>query len=177
MSKSIARIMITGRPGSGKSTFAHALAQKLGLPLHHLDKYFFTAHWAKRNYEEFLAIQQNMVNEDRWIIDGCSLKSLEMRYARAEVCIYFLYPRWLCLYRLIKRMFTKNPEIKDRAQGCKESISWELITYTWTFEYRQNNRVIHLLKELRAKYPRVTFYTVKNDRDLKKVMNTLVKEK
>ena len=37
------RIMIFGRPGSGKSTFAVELALKLNLPLYHLDKYFVTA--------------------------------------------------------------------------------------------------------------------------------------
>jgi len=32
------KVMIFGRPGSGKSTFALALSQKTGLPLHHLDR-------------------------------------------------------------------------------------------------------------------------------------------
>jgi adenylate kinase family enzyme len=48
------RIMIFGIPGSGKSTFAAKLSQQLGLPLFHLDKYFFTRDWQERDYDEFL---------------------------------------------------------------------------------------------------------------------------
>lgn len=167
------KIMIIGRPGSGKSTFALQLAQKLNLPLHHLDKYFFTANWIPRNYQEFLTIQQKLVDQDHWIIDGCSLRSLEMRYQRADVCIYFNYPRWLCLYRLIKRMFHKDPAILDRAPECTESISWKLIKYTWTFNYRKDHRLIKQLTMLKKNYPEVLFHTVYNDRDLEQLMKML----
>jgi adenylate kinase family enzyme len=48
-------------------------------------------------------MQQEIVDQDAWIIDGNSLRSLEIRYARAEICLYFNYPRWLCFLRLIKK--------------------------------------------------------------------------
>ena len=62
--------MIFGRPGSGKSTFAHDLHKITGLPLHHLDKHFFTRNWVERDKQEFLDIQQSIVDTDSWIIDG-----------------------------------------------------------------------------------------------------------
>lgn len=167
------RIMIFGRPGSGKSTLASALSKKLKIPVHHLDKHYFTANWVLRDYNEFLAIQQNFVNQDSWIIEGCSLQSIEMRYERANVCIYLQYPRWLCLYRLFKRNFFKDKSIDDRAEGCKESVSWKLIQYTWTFEYRKNNRLTGQLAMLKSKYPHVKFYTAKNNRDIKLITNIL----
>jgi len=161
------RICIFGRPGSGKSTFALALHHKTGLPLYHLDRHFYTNNWVERNYEEFLAIQQNIVNKDQWIIDGNSLKSLEMRYARAQVCLYFNYPRLLCLWRLLRRRFSKNRAIEDRAEGCQENIRWSLITYMWNFESRLNHRFIHQLADLRLRYPEVKFIEIRNDNDLK----------
>src|SRR5687768_15124450 len=151
------RIMIFGRPGSGKSTFAFKLAKKLNLPLYHLDKYFFEANWVMRAYEDFLDDQHRIVAQKDWIIDGNSLQSLHIRYPEADICIYFNYPRLLCLWRLIKRNFTKNPAIDDRAQGCKERISWQLITYMWTFEYRLNNRLERQLAFLQEMHPRVKF--------------------
>jgi adenylate kinase family enzyme len=57
-----AKVMIFGRPGSGKSTFALKLSQTTGLPLYHLDKYFFESHWKERNYQEFLSDQQSLSN-------------------------------------------------------------------------------------------------------------------
>jgi adenylate kinase family enzyme len=84
MNKQPKRIMIFGRSGSGKSTFATWLAEKLTLPLHHLDKHFYVANWVERDYNEFLQIQQNLVNSDCWVIDGNSIRSLEMRWSKAD---------------------------------------------------------------------------------------------
>lgn len=151
------RICIFGRPGSGKSTFALKLHTKKQLPLYHLDKYFYRENWIERDYQEFLAIQQELVSQDRWIIDGNSLQSLEMRYARADICLYFNYSRWLCLFRLFKRLIFKDSAIKDRAQGCGENIRWSLIKYMWNFETRKDNRLIKLIADLKKRYPQVVF--------------------
>ena len=163
------RICIFGRPGSGKSTFALKVHTRTGIPLIHLDRFFYTSNWAERDYQEFLTIQQGTVNTNRWIIDGNSLKSLEIRYSHAQICLYFNYPRWVCLWRLIKRIFSKNSLIKDRAEGCQENLRWRLIKYMWTFESRQNNRLVHLIAMLRARYPHVQFIEIRNDDELKKV--------
>jgi adenylate kinase family enzyme len=167
------RIMIIGRPGSGKSTYGHQLSQELSIPVHHLDKHFFMANWTPRNYDEFLAIQQNLIDQDQWIIEGCSIRSLEMRYAEADICIYLTTPRWLCLYRLIKRLFFNNKHIDDRAEGCVESLSWNLIKYTWTFNYRRNHFVPNELAYLRKQYPDVTFYTVRTKRECQQLTTKL----
>ena len=34
------RVVIIGLPGSGKSTFAIELGEKLNIPVHHLDKFY-----------------------------------------------------------------------------------------------------------------------------------------
>jgi adenylate kinase family enzyme len=167
------RIMIFGRPGSGKSTFALKLAKKFGLPLYHLDKYFFVANWIQRAYEDFLEDQHAIVAQKKWIIDGNSLQSLSIRYSEADVCIYFNYPRLLCLWRLIKRSFNKNADIDDRAEGCKERVSWQLIKYMWTFEYRLNNRLSLQLKILQEFYPQVKFYMVRNAYELQELVTAM----
>ena len=49
------RIMIIGCPGSGKSTFARALAKKTGLPLHYLDMMYWNPARTTKPKEEFRA--------------------------------------------------------------------------------------------------------------------------
>lgn len=165
------RIMIFGRPGSGKSTFAQDLHQKTGIDLYHLDRYFFIENWVERETQEFLQIQQNLVNRDRWIIDGNSTRSLAMRYARADLVLYFNYSRWICLYRLLKRRFFKNPTIQDRAPGCREILQWKLIRYTWTFEQRVRSQI----KVLKKQYPQVKFIEVRHPRDLKVICDDILR--
>lgn len=170
------RICIIGRPGCGKSTFAQELHATTGLPLYHLDRYFFSAGWAEAPYEQFLAQQREFVNQDSWIIDGNSLQSLELRYARAQVCLYFNHSPLLCTLRLFKRRFFKDKAISDRAAGCPERISWKLVQYLWAFESRKNNHLIHLIADLRARYPHVLFVEIKNDRELTMVRTLLRKD-
>jgi len=156
------RIMIFGRPGSGKSTAAVALSEKFHIPLHHLDRYFFEAGWQERNYQEFLAIQQQLVVQDRWIIDGNAVQSFEMRWACADLVLYFAYPRSICLWRLLKRRWGGKRTIADRAEGCNEIIRWSLITYMWRFE----DMVKEPVAELAKKYPTTPLVVIRSDADL-----------
>lgn len=164
------KIMIIGRPGSGKSTFSIQLKKILNLPLFHLDKYFFEENWKERNYQDFLSIQQEMVNSARWVIDGNSTKSYEMRFAQADVCLYFNFPRWLCYWRVLKRLFHKHSEINDRALGCHETVRWSLLSYMWNFE----GRVKPILNHLKSKYPNVHLIELRADQDIRNLTSHLI---
>lgn len=158
------RIMVFGRPGSGKSTFTWTLHKLTNLPLYHLDKYFFVENWVKRDSQEFLGIQQSLVNNDCWIIDGNCTKSLEMRYCRADLALYLNFSRWICYFRVFKRLFDKDFKIDDRAQNCPEQASWKLLKYMWSFDQRVKEPILYL----RNKYPNVQFVKITNAHDLRK---------
>lgn len=165
MSLQYSRIMIFGRSGSGKSTFALRLSKATGLPLYHLDKYFFKSNWLERDYQNFLEDQQSLVNQSKWIIDGNSTKSYEMRYVKADLALYFIYPRYICYYRIFKRLFYKDKQIDDRAENCRETISFSLIKYMWNFE----TRISKQLANLKKRYPKCKLIEVRSDKDLKKL--------
>ena len=157
------RIMIIGRPGSGKSTFSFDLHQCLNIPLYHLDKIFFESSWKERKYKEFLDMQQQWVKSSSWIIDGNSTKSYELRYQRATHCLYFNFPRYLCYWRVFKRLWHKNPSIDDRAESCNEVVRWPLLKYMWDFDRRVKPKLEHLKNQ----YPQVTFIEVCKDEQLR----------
>ncbi len=161
----IKRILIFGRPGSGKSTFAFKLHHKLKIPLYHLDKYFFQKNWIPNNYNNFLQIQKKLVKNKKWIIDGNNPDSLEIRYSQCNICLYFNYPKIICLWRACKRLFNKNKQIQDRAKNCKEQLDYKLIHYIWCFEHRVKN----IIPKLKAQYPHVYYIEINNDRILKQV--------
>jgi adenylate kinase family enzyme len=161
--------MIFGRPGSGKSTFALQLGKHCNLPVHHLDRFFFCSGWQERDYQEFMAIQEQFVAEDRWIIDGNSIQSLETRYARADLVLYFKFSPFVCMWRLLKRFFRKDQTIQDRAPECPETITWKLLRYMWGFDAR----VAAQLKELQRKYPGVACHIITNNAELEAIKKQL----
>lgn len=160
------RIAIIGLPGSGKSTFAMNLGEILGIPVHHLDKHMFEG-TKKRNKNEFLAIKSALLKEDSWIIEGCSLSTLEMRFARADLFIYFNFPRILCLWRLIKRAIFSSSD-SDQS-GCLKGINWEIIRYTWSFERDKRPGI----EELRRRYPQVEFLEFHSPKDVETFLNSV----
>jgi adenylate kinase family enzyme len=156
------RIAIIGLPGSGKSTFAVHLGKQLNLPVYHLDKFMFVAGGKKRDKQEFLEIQQNMVAEDAWIIEGCSSSSFEMRFARADTILYLRLPRLLCLWRALKRKWKPDPSLCDTAEGCSKVFTWELVKYIWNFDRDKKA----LIEGLKSKYPHVKYQIIKTSKDL-----------
>lgn len=160
------RIAIIGLPGSGKSTFATELGKMLNVPVHHLDRHMFEGR-KRKDQQEFLSVKEALVNEESWIIEGCSLSTLEMRFARADTIIYFHLPRKLCIWRVCKRLFTFDKKIADT--GCLQGINWPLLKYIWNFDRdkRQN------IEELRKRYPQVEFLVFRHFKDPDKFLEGL----
>ena len=158
------RIAIIGLPGSGKSTFAAKLEKVLNVPVHHLDRHMFEPGGKKRDRQEFLSIQKAMVDEESWIIEGCSFSTFEMRFARADTLIYFHFSRFLCFWRIFKRLFNH-----DKAFGGLRIVNWEILKYIWNFDKEKRATI----EELRKRYPHVDFFTFRNPDDPDKYLERL----
>jgi adenylate kinase family enzyme len=164
------RIAIIGLPGSGKSTFAHFIAIKIGIPVFHLDKYIYGPGWIQHDKEAIISIQKMMTNKKKWIIDGNNIPSLELRYSAADLVLYLKYPKLVCSYRLLKRFLWKDVEIEDRAEGCKERLEWWLIKYIWEFD-----KIIDpVLQNLANIHKNTRLIIVKSDSDLSELKKNLI---
>ena len=150
------KFAIIGPPGSGKSTFASNLGKILEIPVHHLDKHMFEPGGKKRDKQEFIGIQKALLNEEAWIVEGCSSGTFEMRFSKADVFIYFHLPRMLCVWRLFKRMLNYKKDLS----GLR-IITWEILRYTWNFNKEKKTSIV----ELGKKYPKTEFLIFNNQKD------------
>lgn len=158
------KIAIIGLPGSGKSTFAVKLGAILSIPVHHLDRHMFEPNGKKRDKQEFLRAQKEVINENAWIIEGCALSSLELRFKEADTLIYFHYSRFLCFWRLFKRIFYHN-----KAFGGLRVFNVELLKYIWNFHKDKGPDI----EALRIKYPKVDFRVFRSPKDAEKYLRGL----
>ncbi len=91
------KILVVGCPGGGKSTFARALADKIGLSLVHLDMLYWNPDRSTVSREVFDARLAEAMSGDSWIIDGNYGRTQALRMDAAELVFFFDMPTDACL--------------------------------------------------------------------------------
>jgi adenylate kinase family enzyme len=67
---SVDRIRVVGDSGSGKTTAAAGIAERLGVPHLELDAVHWLPGWQERDPAEFRALVVRFARQPRWVIDG-----------------------------------------------------------------------------------------------------------
>ncbi|HNA61842.1 MAG TPA: hypothetical protein PKW79_02060 [Rhabdochlamydiaceae bacterium] len=89
-------------------------------------------------------------------MEGCSFSTFEMRFAKADIFIYFHFSRLLCYFRIFKRIFNYKKEY-----GGLRIITWELLKYIWNFDKEKRTKI----EELRKQYPKCQFLVFHNPKE------------
>ncbi len=105
------KIIIIGCPGAGKSTFARKLKDMTGLPLYYLDMLWHKPDQTNIPKEEFDAHIREILEKDRWIIDGNYQRTLEMRLQKCDTVFLLDYPLEICLAGAQSRIGKKREDL------------------------------------------------------------------
>ena len=105
------RIIVLGCPGSGKSTFARALAARTGLPLIHLDSVWWRADGSHISRDEFDRALAELLAGEKWIIDGDYSRTYEVRLRAADTVIFLDYPEDVCMDGIRARVGQPRPDM------------------------------------------------------------------
>lgn len=117
------RIAIIGCGGSGKTTLARRLGTALHAPVTHLDSLFYDDEWNTLPPEKFAARQEELVSQDRWVIDGNYASTLPIRLQRATEVIFLDLPPLTCLSGLAQRRLRYGGG-QDDETGVYDRITW-----------------------------------------------------
>ena len=119
--------MIIGRPGSGKSTVARHLGQRLCVPIIYLDVLFWRPGWKEPDRNDFRTRVAHAHSGDSWISDGSYAEStFDLRLPRADALIVLERPRWLCLVRVLRRSLSAvsaltGPNVRSTSAGISSN--------------------------------------------------------
>jgi len=123
------KIVVFGKPGSGKSTLSKNLAAATKIKLHALDSVEFKQNGEKVDRVSFDKAHEDILSGRSWIIDGFGpIESFYKRLDMADTLIYIDLPYItsysLVTMRLIKGLFIKPegwPEGSSVLKGTLES--------------------------------------------------------
>lgn len=147
------KIIVIGCPGGGKSTFARALSERCGLPLHHLDMMFWNADRTTVERSVFLDRLQTALDGEEWIIDGNYSSTMEMRISACDTVFFLDYPTDVCL-----------DGVRQRRGKPRDDIPWvetaedeEFIEYIKHFNETEKPKIQALLDKYKEK--NITVFT------------------
>ena len=128
------KVMVIGSGGAGKSTTARRLAAATGLPLVHLDQLFWRPGWVQTPSDEWRRVMEQLVAEDRWVIDGNYGGTMDIRLGAADTVLFLDVPRLRCLTRVVKRALRNLGRTRDdMAPGCPDRLTWEFVRWVWSY--------------------------------------------
>ena len=124
------RILIIGGCGAGKTTLSRQLAEKLQLPLIHLDRLYWRDNWESVSTEVFDGLLMQELIKPRWILDGNFTRTLPLRLRYCDTVIYLDFSGMQCVYGVIQRLFKNYGKSRpDMGGDCPERFDRE----KWTF--------------------------------------------
>jgi adenylate kinase family enzyme len=120
----VRRVVVLGRGGAGKTTFARRLGAIIGLPVIELDREFWQQGVQPLAPEQWAQVQVRLCAADRWIMDGDlgPYDVLEERLSRADTVVLLDFSLLRSVWRAARR-------------GRERADFWR-----WVWSYRRRYR-------------------------------------
>lgn len=132
------RFLIIGCPGAGKSTFAKQLGRKTGIPVFHLDDYWFRKDGSNVSVRDFIRQVSPIIDKERWIIDGTYLRTIDKRIRACDTVFFFDIPEEECL-RGIENREDCSDELRQYVKNYNEEKRPEILDYLKRYS---NKRIV-----------------------------------
>jgi adenylate kinase family enzyme len=123
----MSRIVVLGCAGSGKTTFAKRLGERIGAPVISLDA-IWQPQWTTDDVANFRILMKQAHAGDSWISDGnFAVATFDIRLPRATLVVWLDRPRLFCAWRAITRVF--QPGEDHRIGGLVK-----VLRFIWNFD-------------------------------------------
>ncbi|QWG45308.1 DNA topology modulation protein [Bacillus mycoides] len=143
------KIILIGSGGSGKSTLAKQLGNKLKIQVYHLDALFWKPNWVGVPREEQRTVQNDLIKEEKWIIDGNYGGTMDIRINAADTIIFLDIHRTICVYRAFKRIVQyRNKTRPDMGTGCEERFDLQFFKWIWEYPKTKRPAIVKRLDQL-----------------------------
>ena len=159
------KVLVIGPGGAGKSYFSKELARATGLPLFHLDNLFWRKDRTHIDRAEFDSKILEILNKDKWIIDGDYSRTYELRIKYCDT-VYFLD---FCLEDCLKGVESRLGKVREDIPFIDEEFDPEFRQWIIDWFSRTRPWVIHLQEKFKEK----NFIIFKNRNEVNDYLNKI----
>jgi adenylate kinase family enzyme len=123
----MSRIVVLGCAGSGKTTFARGLGERIGAPVICLDA-IWQPHWGNDDLGTFRDLMKEAHAGETWISDGNFAQvTFDIRLPRATLVIWLDRPKLFCAWHAIARV--TRPGEQHRVGNLAK-----VLRFIWNFD-------------------------------------------
>ncbi len=135
------KICIIGCSSSGKSTLGKLLSDKLNITCYHLDRLAHqeNTNWQRTSDDDFNFQHNQLMQLDKWIIDGNYSKWFSERLKNATSIIWLDLPTIGCLIRYLKRSLKRDPTRVGNLNGASKEWRFFMVKHIM-ITYRKNRQ-------------------------------------
>jgi adenylate kinase family enzyme len=137
------RVAVVGTSGSGKTTFAGALAARLGCHHVELDALHWDPNWTMAELDVFRQRVADATAGQAWVADGSYSKVRDVVWGRADTLVWLDYPLALVLSRLFRRTARRLVTREELWGGNRERLRDHLgreSLFLWAVQQHRRNK-------------------------------------
>ena len=154
------KILVVGRPGSGKTRFSDRLGRLTGRKITHLDKHIWGPNWKKVSNAKELRRKkmEKLTSANQWVLDGHYLDDIEKRIEKADTIVLFDMPIWQSFYGIFARWVIGRKNLIDQPPGKRYRISRKIRHLVLNYDNdflqkavkKSDNRDIYMINNYRV---------------------------
>lgn len=161
------KINVVGTSGSGKSTFARALAKALDHPYIEMDAIFWGPNWYEPSDEVFFKDLQQALDQENWVLDGNYTRTTAIKWQNVDQVIWIDYSFIRTVYQAVRRAFSRAFTQKELWPGTGNRESFRNLfsrnsMIWWTLKKYRKNRIKYLKIMRSDAYDHIEFIRLKS---------------
>lgn len=113
---------MVGTTGSGKTTVAHEISNRLKLPYIELDALYWDENWTGVSDSVFRERVISVIKAEQWVIDGNYSRIRSLVWERADTVVYLDYSFWRTFWQLFTRTIHRSIQQEELWHGNREDL-------------------------------------------------------
>jgi adenylate kinase family enzyme len=161
----MARFVVVGTSGSGKSAFARRLAARAGAPYVELDALYWDADWTPRPVDEFAAAVRAATEAQRWVVDGNYSVVRDVLWPRATHIVWLNFSRRVVFTRVVARTLRRVVSRQELWAANRESLRKAFLSrdsiLLWSFTTFGKNQAKYAKLRSGSAYPHLRWHELR----------------